>query len=185
MRGPSAIVSKGKPRSGRLQRKIGPRTSCGIRYQRPASPGHPHDGRNARQATCLQLLSNLKSETMSESGGLVLDHLSSGRNLMFSGRLGSSRSQLKEVLALRSPTARLSIRLDSTPIARRNRDAARCGRRFDRPGRRSSAGRRRRDAEPRGTPARDRRAEHGHHRREHAKTTGQSLRARGPGAQRT
>jgi class 3 adenylate cyclase len=46
---------------------------------------------------------------MSDSGGLVLDHLSSGRNLMFSGRLGSSRSQLKEVLALYDPISHRSL----------------------------------------------------------------------------
>jgi hypothetical protein len=54
MRGPSAIVSKGRPRSGRLQRKIGPRSSCDIRS---LATGATHDKR-------LALLSNLKSEVM-------------------------------------------------------------------------------------------------------------------------
>src|SRR6266851_2529684 len=40
-----------------------------------------------------------------ESGGLVLGHLSSGRTLMFAGRLALSRSHLEEVLALYDPIA--------------------------------------------------------------------------------
>jgi predicted ATPase/class 3 adenylate cyclase len=49
------------------------------------------------------------SQQRSDSGGLVLGHLSSGRNLMFSGRLDSSRSQLKEVLALYDPISHRSL----------------------------------------------------------------------------
>jgi len=40
-----------------------------------------------------------------DSAGLVLGHLSSGRNLMFTGRLASSRSHFEEVLALYDPNS--------------------------------------------------------------------------------
>jgi predicted ATPase len=43
------------------------------------------------------------SHQRSDSGGLVLGHLSSGRNLMFAGRFALSRSHLEEVLALYDP----------------------------------------------------------------------------------
>jgi class 3 adenylate cyclase/predicted ATPase len=39
------------------------------------------------------------SDECNNSGGLVLGHFSSGRNLMFAGRFASSRSHLEEVLA--------------------------------------------------------------------------------------
>jgi hypothetical protein len=38
-----------------------------------------------------------------DSAGLVLGHLSSGRNLMFASKCAASRSQLEEVLALYDP----------------------------------------------------------------------------------
>jgi len=40
-----------------------------------------------------------------DSAGIVLGHLSSGRNLMFIGRLASSRSHFEEVLALYDPNS--------------------------------------------------------------------------------
>jgi class 3 adenylate cyclase/predicted ATPase len=43
------------------------------------------------------------SRQRNDSGGLVLGHLSSGRNLMFAGRFASSRSHFEEVLALYDP----------------------------------------------------------------------------------
>jgi hypothetical protein len=43
------------------------------------------------------------SRQRNDSAGLVLGHFSSGRNLMFAGRLASSRSHLEEVLALFDP----------------------------------------------------------------------------------
>jgi class 3 adenylate cyclase/predicted ATPase len=43
------------------------------------------------------------SRQHNDSGGLVLGHLSSGRNLMFAGRFAFSRSHLEEVLALYDP----------------------------------------------------------------------------------
>ncbi len=45
------------------------------------------------------------SHQRDNSAGLVLGHLSSGRNLLLVGRLASSRSQLEEVLALYDPIA--------------------------------------------------------------------------------
>jgi class 3 adenylate cyclase/predicted ATPase len=45
------------------------------------------------------------SRQRNDSGGLVLGHLSSGRDLMFAGSLASSRSHLEEVLALYDPNS--------------------------------------------------------------------------------
>ena len=44
-----------------------------------------------------------------DSAGIVLGHLSSGRNLMFAGRLASSRSHFEEVLALYDPNSHHSF----------------------------------------------------------------------------
>jgi class 3 adenylate cyclase/predicted ATPase len=44
-----------------------------------------------------------------DSAGLILGHLSSGRTLMFAGRLAASRSQLEEVLALKNPISHSSL----------------------------------------------------------------------------
>jgi class 3 adenylate cyclase/predicted ATPase len=44
-----------------------------------------------------------------DSGGLVLGHLSSGRDLMFVGRFASSRSHLEEGLALYDPISHCSL----------------------------------------------------------------------------
>ena len=44
-----------------------------------------------------------------DSAGLVLGHLSSGRNLMVAGKFASSRSQLEEVVALYSPISHRSL----------------------------------------------------------------------------
>jgi class 3 adenylate cyclase/predicted ATPase len=44
-----------------------------------------------------------------DSAGLVLGHYSSGRTLMFAGRLASSRSYLEEVLALYDPNSHRSL----------------------------------------------------------------------------
>jgi hypothetical protein len=49
------------------------------------------------------------SRRRNDSGGLVLGHLSSGRNLMFAGRFASSRSHLEEVLALYDPISHRSL----------------------------------------------------------------------------
>ncbi len=49
------------------------------------------------------------SRQRNDSGGLVLGHTSSGRNLMFAGRFASSRSHLEEVLALYDPTVHRSL----------------------------------------------------------------------------
>jgi class 3 adenylate cyclase/predicted ATPase len=49
------------------------------------------------------------SRQRNDSAGLVLGHTSSGRNLMFVGRLASSRSHLEEVLALYDPTSHRSL----------------------------------------------------------------------------
>jgi predicted ATPase len=49
------------------------------------------------------------SHQRNDSGGLVLGHFSSGRNLMFAGRLASSRSHLGKVLALYDPTSHRSL----------------------------------------------------------------------------
>jgi class 3 adenylate cyclase/predicted ATPase len=53
-------------------------------------------------------LLNLSRER-NDSGGLVLGHLSSGRNLMFAGRFALSRSHLEEVLALYDPISHRSL----------------------------------------------------------------------------
>ncbi|HEX3412780.1 MAG TPA: hypothetical protein VHT00_13750 [Stellaceae bacterium] len=45
-----------------------------------------------------------------DSAGLVLGHLSCGRNLMFAGRFAASRSQLEEVLSLYDPISHRSRR---------------------------------------------------------------------------
>ena len=49
------------------------------------------------------------SRQRNDSAGLVLGHLSSGRNLMFAGRFASSRSHLEEVLALYDPISHRSL----------------------------------------------------------------------------
>ncbi|HMD63003.1 MAG TPA: AAA family ATPase, partial [Stellaceae bacterium] len=49
------------------------------------------------------------SRQRSDYAGLVLGHLSSGRNLFFCGRFASSRSHLKEVLALYDPNSPCSL----------------------------------------------------------------------------
>jgi class 3 adenylate cyclase/predicted ATPase len=43
------------------------------------------------------------SRNRNDSGALILGHFSSGRNLMFAGRLASARSHLEEVLAVYDP----------------------------------------------------------------------------------
>ena len=57
------------------------------------------------------------SRQRNDAAGLVLGHLSSGRNLMLAGRFASSRSHLEEALALYDPipTARLAIRPEPIP----------------------------------------------------------------------
>jgi class 3 adenylate cyclase/predicted ATPase len=49
------------------------------------------------------------SHQRNDSGGLVLGHHSSGRNLMVAGRLASSRSHLEAVLALYDPISHRSL----------------------------------------------------------------------------
>jgi class 3 adenylate cyclase/predicted ATPase len=49
------------------------------------------------------------SHERNDSGGLVLGHLSSGRNLFFSGGFASSRSHLEEALALHDPISHRSL----------------------------------------------------------------------------
>ena len=49
------------------------------------------------------------SRQRNDSAGLVLGHLSSGRNLLFAGRFASSRSHLEEVLALYDPISHRSL----------------------------------------------------------------------------
>jgi predicted ATPase len=49
------------------------------------------------------------SRERNDSGGLVLGHLSSGRNLRFAGRFALSRSHLEEVLALYDPDCHQSL----------------------------------------------------------------------------
>jgi class 3 adenylate cyclase/predicted ATPase len=49
------------------------------------------------------------SRERNDSAGLVLGHLSSGRNLMLAGRFASSRSHLEEVLALYDPAFHRSL----------------------------------------------------------------------------
>jgi len=49
------------------------------------------------------------SRQRNDAAGLVLGHTSSGRNLMFVGRLASSRSHLEEVLALYDPISHRSL----------------------------------------------------------------------------
>jgi class 3 adenylate cyclase/predicted ATPase len=49
------------------------------------------------------------SRQRNDSGGLVIGHLSSGRNLMLAGRFASSRSHLEEVLALHDPISACSL----------------------------------------------------------------------------
>jgi predicted ATPase len=49
------------------------------------------------------------SRQRSDSAGLVLGHISSGRNLMFAGRFALSRSHLEEALALYDPISHRSI----------------------------------------------------------------------------
>ncbi len=49
------------------------------------------------------------SRQRNDAAGLVLGHYSSGRNLMFAGRLASSRTHLQEVLALYDPLSHRSL----------------------------------------------------------------------------
>jgi predicted ATPase len=49
------------------------------------------------------------SRQRNDSGGLVLGHLSSGRNLLAAGKFASSRSHLEEVLALYDPISHRSL----------------------------------------------------------------------------
>ena len=49
------------------------------------------------------------SRRRNDPAGLVLGHLSSGRNLMFAGRFGASRSHLEALLALYDPLAHSSL----------------------------------------------------------------------------
>jgi len=49
------------------------------------------------------------SRQRNDSGGLVLGHYSSGRNLLFLGRFASSRSHLEEALALYDPISHCSL----------------------------------------------------------------------------
>jgi len=49
------------------------------------------------------------SRESNDSGGVLLGHLSSGRDLMFTGRLALSRSHLAEALALYDPIAHRSL----------------------------------------------------------------------------
>jgi predicted ATPase len=49
------------------------------------------------------------SSRRNDLDGLILGHLSSGRNLMFAGRFGASRSHLEAVLALYDPLAHRSL----------------------------------------------------------------------------
>jgi predicted ATPase len=49
------------------------------------------------------------SRQRNDSAGLVLAHYSSGRNLMFGGRLASSRTHLEEVLTLYDPISHRSL----------------------------------------------------------------------------
>jgi predicted ATPase len=49
------------------------------------------------------------SRQRKDSGGLVLGHASSGRNLMFVGRFASSRSHLEEALTLYDPISHSSL----------------------------------------------------------------------------
>jgi hypothetical protein len=49
------------------------------------------------------------SRQRNDSGGLILGHLSSGRNLMFVGRFALSRSHLEEELALHDPISHRSL----------------------------------------------------------------------------
>jgi predicted ATPase len=49
------------------------------------------------------------SSQRNDSTGLVLGHLSSGRNLMWAGRFASSRSRLEKVLALYDPMSHSSL----------------------------------------------------------------------------
>jgi class 3 adenylate cyclase/predicted ATPase len=49
------------------------------------------------------------SRQRNDAAGLVLGHLSSGRNLMFAGKFAASRSQLEEVLALYDPISHRSL----------------------------------------------------------------------------
>jgi class 3 adenylate cyclase/predicted ATPase len=49
------------------------------------------------------------SRQRNDSAGLVLGHVSSGRNLMFTGKFASSRSHLEKVLALYDPISHRSL----------------------------------------------------------------------------
>src|SRR5260370_33997791 len=49
------------------------------------------------------------SRQRDDSGGLVLGHLSSGRNLMLAGRFAASRSHLEKALALYDPIPHQSL----------------------------------------------------------------------------
>jgi predicted ATPase len=53
------------------------------------------------------------SRQRNDSAGLVLAHVSSGRNLMFTGKFASSRSHLEKVLALYDPISHRSLAQDA------------------------------------------------------------------------
>ena len=63
------------------------------------------------------------SQERNDSGGLVLGHLSSGRNLFFSGRFASSRPHLQEALALHDPISHGSLVQQATIDAHVNAQA--------------------------------------------------------------
>jgi len=74
-------------------------------------------GQSAQVQTCaLPILAQRLGEGLlhlscqrNDSAGLVLGHLSSGRNLMFAGGLASSRSHLEKALALYDPVSHSSL----------------------------------------------------------------------------
>jgi predicted ATPase len=59
------------------------------------------------------------SRRRNDSAGLVLGHISCGRNLMHAGRFGASRSHLEEALALYDPISHRSL-IDQTGINPQN-----------------------------------------------------------------
>jgi predicted ATPase len=65
----------------------------------------------------------LLSRQRNDSTGLVLGHLSAGRNLMFAGRFARSRLHLQEALALYDPIFRRSLGHQATSVRRVNSQA--------------------------------------------------------------
>ena len=125
------------------------------------------------------------AETVRRFGGFVAKYMGDGVLVYFGYPQAHEDDAERAVRAglelIAAVTALKSTGSAANPC--RHRDRAGRRRRPDRIGRGAGARHRRRDAEPRGAPARDRRAEHGRHRRGHAKTSRQSLRARGPRAE--